>query len=417
MKDLLPLDTVSSYAQHRLQRARELARSAWAMVAMLTIGLVVVALLSLLLSYRLQTALAEQRVQNITQNAARLLEITLYSTQNQLSMVAEHIAETKGYTNINNYLSEQVYRLKGVRKILFINPLGRVLASSKPEDALIGRDVSQRPFYKAMVALNAQARFSTPEAGLGDNQPRWLYSYAVKNEADLRLGILVAIFDNEALTTHLISGRDTAFMVQFDDDIIAQSLPPDAGDFINQRTDYIVSEQSVTPWPITITAGLSKQHVLHNITEQLWLWGGLLSGLLVLIWVLARLHVQHVLRLYLQAAVIERQNIDLRSAADNLRREGHERVQAESQRDGFFTLSADLLAIISHEGRFERVNPAFSSVLGEDEARLRGVDLVSFIHTDEAKGFRHALEQLEDGGGAIALEARVQTRLGFCWFL
>ncbi len=137
-------------------------------------------------------------------------------------------------------------------------------------------------------------------------------------------------------------------------------------------------------------------------------------GLLVIV---TRLHVQHVTRLSMQAAVIERQNAELRAASRDLKHEIDEREQAESQRDSFFNLSADLLAILDRDGRFVRVNPAFAEAIGVPEAELRNIELVSYLHEMEVDEFRRALEDMEGEVGAKALEARCLTRTGHHWFL
>ncbi len=123
------------------------------------------------------------------------------------------------------------------------------------------------------------------------------------------------------------------------------------------------------------------------------------------------------LRLALQAAVIERQNVTLRLAGDQLRQEIREREQAESQRDSFFTLSADAMVILDAEGRVERANPAFAKVLGVREEELRGTDFASFLHAADVDSFRHVLEALREGGASRSLEARCLARQEDRWFV
>lgn len=123
------------------------------------------------------------------------------------------------------------------------------------------------------------------------------------------------------------------------------------------------------------------------------------------------------LRLALQAAVIERQNVTLRLAGEQLRQEIRDREQAESQRDNFFTLSADVMVILDAEGRVERANPAFAKTLGAREDDLRGSDFASFLHAADVGSFRHVLETLTEGGPARSLEARCLARHEDRWFV
>lgn len=143
-----------------------------------------------------------------------------------------------------------------------------------------------------------------------------------------------------------------------------------------------------------------------------------LSAVMIgILFIVTRLYVQHVTRVSMQAAVIERQNADLRAASRNLQHEINEREQAESQRDSFFNLSADLLAILDRDGRFIRVNPAMAAAIGVGDAELRNVELVSYLHEAEVDEFRRAIEDMEGEIGAKALEARCLTRTGHHWFL
>jgi PAS domain S-box-containing protein len=140
----------------------------------------------------------------------------------------------------------------------------------------------------------------------------------------------------------------------------------------------------------------------------------LMQGLTLLT---TRVYVRQLLRLQRQAAVIEKQNHELRETSARLQREVIERTQVESQRDSFFDLSDDLLVILDQEGRFLRANPAFASRLGEVEAKLRGVELVSFIEPEDSEDFRRALQRVDDASGSHTLEARLQTHEGPRWFI
>lgn len=163
-----------------------------------------------------------------------------------------------------------------------------------------------------------------------------------------------------------------------------------------------------------ILAAMTDDPTPSRSTLALALLGVVMIALLVLV---TRLHVQHVTRLTLQAAVIERQNMELRSASQSLKHEIDEREQAESQRDSFFNLSADLLAILDGDGRFVRVNPAFADQLGVEQGELRTVELTSYLHEQDVDEFRRALESVDEGTGAKALEARCRTKRGHHWFL
>lgn len=156
----------------------------------------------------------------------------------------------------------------------------------------------------------------------------------------------------------------------------------------------------------------------HFMNREAIQWLGLAVAMVVLVVMSTRSHTRQLLRLSLQAAVIDRQNTNLRTTEAQLRQEIREREQAESQRDSFFNLSADMLAILDFDGRFVRINPAFSSILGEGEESLRGVELASFFHAGDIDALRNVIETIEEDGKSKSLEARCQTHTkGWRWFL
>ncbi len=130
-----------------------------------------------------------------------------------------------------------------------------------------------------------------------------------------------------------------------------------------------------------------------------------------------RLYVRQLLRLQKQAVVIERQNRELRATSQQLGQEIIERAQIQAQRDSFFDLSDDLLAILDPQGHFVRLNPAFCAQLGESEEALRGVELAHFILPEDSAEFRRALQTVDDGAGSHTLKVRLLAEGGPRWFI
>ena len=60
-----------------------------------------------------------------------------------------------------------------------------------------------------------------------------------------------------------------------------------------------------------------------------------------------------------------------------------------------FELSTDLIAISSLYGAIEAVNPAFQKALGFSGDRIKGSDIFSLIHEDDAPYARRALRESE----------------------
>ncbi|HXG47497.1 MAG TPA: PAS domain S-box protein [Methylomirabilota bacterium] len=88
------------------------------------------------------------------------------------------------------------------------------------------------------------------------------------------------------------------------------------------------------------------------------------------------------------------------------------RRRAEEQRDRFFELSTDLLALIDFEGRFVRTNAAWTLTLGWRPEQLTGTRVGEHIHADDRSGAREILERLAISGGSGDFTARHRAHDG-----
>jgi PAS domain S-box-containing protein len=105
-------------------------------------------------------------------------------------------------------------------------------------------------------------------------------------------------------------------------------------------------------------------------------------------------------------------DIDRRKKAeDSLRRE---RELAQLERDGFFDLALDLMAITGQESRFLRVNPAFCQVLGYTSEELIGRSAYEFVHPDDHEMTRaHRVRFMEGPSDELPpLEHRIVAKDG-----
>lgn len=91
----------------------------------------------------------------------------------------------------------------------------------------------------------------------------------------------------------------------------------------------------------------------------------------------------------------------------SMRRDTEKRLQAETERDLFFTVPLDMLCIISADGYLKRANPALSSTLGWSVEELLTRPYSEFLHPDDrAPTAAEIGRQLQMGEGVQQFETR-----------
>jgi len=90
-----------------------------------------------------------------------------------------------------------------------------------------------------------------------------------------------------------------------------------------------------------------------------------------------------------------------------VRRDTEKRLQAETERDLFFTVPLDMLCIISADGYLKRTNPALSATLGWSVEELMTRPYMEFLHPDDhAPTAAEIQRQLQMGEGVQQFETR-----------
>ena len=99
-------------------------------------------------------------------------------------------------------------------------------------------------------------------------------------------------------------------------------------------------------------------------------------------------------------------------AFSKVMRDMTERNKLTEERDRFFVLSMDMLTIVQLDGHFQRVNPAFQTVLGFTEDELLSMSIFDLIHPDDRAKTMQEYEQLALGHPTPMMENRLRTKDG-----
>jgi len=88
------------------------------------------------------------------------------------------------------------------------------------------------------------------------------------------------------------------------------------------------------------------------------------------------------------------------------------RKWAADELETFFRLSLDLLCVASLDGYLLRLNPAWTHVLGFDEAELLASPFLDFVHPDDRAATVDAVSALTAGSLVINFQNRSVPRSG-----
>jgi len=99
-------------------------------------------------------------------------------------------------------------------------------------------------------------------------------------------------------------------------------------------------------------------------------------------------------------------------ASAALQAEIAERERAEADREQFFELSMDLLAIAGTDGYFKQLNPAWERTLGWTRAELMARPYAELVHQDDLEATSREAQRLRLGADTVDFENRFRRKDG-----
>ena len=82
-----------------------------------------------------------------------------------------------------------------------------------------------------------------------------------------------------------------------------------------------------------------------------------------------------------------------------------------------FNLSTNIVCIVSFEGKFLEVNPAFQHILGYDTQNVLNTNYIDYVHPDDVASTLKEENRLRTGNGTINFENRFKNKSGNYIFL
>jgi PAS domain S-box-containing protein len=278
----------------------------------------------------------------------------------------------------------------------------RWLAPAEGNERLRGTDLSSdsRPRAAFEAARQQRRALVTRTVDLLTGG-RGILIYAPVFQGDLCKGFVVGAFPVETLLPNLVPptmvpGEEIAV---FDgEERIYLRSPTDWSQMSKWAHQIPVDVQGVE-WTVQMWPSAAKLAELRSrLPETVLATGLLLAGLLGTALYLAQ-----------KAAIRERASEALRKA---MQEETAQRQQAEEELNQFFALSLEMMSVVSLDGYFKRLNPAFERTLGFSCAELQQEPFLNFVLPEDRERTVAAMEQLTAGQALASFENRYRTRDG-----
>lgn len=321
-------------ARQKIRRIRRFVRRSWMTVWVVALALVAMSAFAAISDYQTVRRGLRHEVTLAAEGAAQSLRFVIKGIGGEFDSIGRFIRGRPEGFSLRDSVRYQAERL-GVGHVVFVmNALGRVIATSDPGRVPLGASFSKEAFF-------AMHRQTANDIGLylgAPVQERGLpLSRALHGKKGEMIGIAAAFLDAKSVQAFLPPSWGAEggihIAVRFEGKVFAAMPPIDEdGDVMmkewleqsrdglvrpswgEDRTPHLVSIRKVTPWPLTAEAGIEIMPALDGFRLRALIWTGF-TALAVAAMVLGiLLHVRELRRRLLQAAVIERKNVDLHRA-------------------------------------------------------------------------------------------------------
>ena len=129
-----------------------------------------------------------------------------------------------------------------------------------------------------------------------------------------------------------------------------------------------------------------------------------------------RAKVTVLVELHKQTEIIKRQAEQLRAMEETRHKrelaEVADRLETETKRNRFFTLSPDLLGLARFDGHLIQLNPSWEKVLGYSEEELRNISGFDLVHADDLAAMREKITAVKNGAAWANFEGRYRHKDG-----
>ena len=89
-----------------------------------------------------------------------------------------------------------------------------------------------------------------------------------------------------------------------------------------------------------------------------------------------------------------------------------DRKRAEEERDRFFQLGVEMLAVAGADGRFQKVSPTWTEVLGWSDLELTSIPWLDFVHPDDREATAGEIKAALRAGSTVEFENRCRAKSG-----